>query len=150
MSGSLSPQEAKKKGDEAYRSQQYQEALDLYTIAMTSDKPDWKVLLSNRSAAAAKTMNWQICVEDAIACIKDDASWPKGWYRLGTALLGLTWAPLAKAAFEIGLGFRWEDAPGPAPCDRHGRPDRASGTQERPRGVTRVTSGCSLAAARWT
>ena len=54
--------------------------------------------LSNRSACKLLTRDVRGAVDDARQCVKLNGAWPKGWYRLGRALLESGRAPEAEAA----------------------------------------------------
>ena len=98
----------KAKADAAFRSGAAAEAAALYGEALAalagagdaSDKAH--ILRANRSAALLKCGDVAGAAADALACVRLDASYTKGFYRLGAALLKAGWLPEALRAFEAG------------------------------------------------
>ena len=96
----------KAKADAAFRAGEAVEAAALYGEALAaalaggSDKAH--ILHANRSAALLKTGNVAGAAADALACVRLDASYTKGFYRLGAALLKAGWLQEALRAFEAG------------------------------------------------
>lgn len=93
----------KAKADAAFRAGAAAEAAALYGQALAagdSDKPF--ILHANRSAALLKTGDVAGAAADALACVRLDASYTKGFYRLGAALLNAGWLQEALSAFEAG------------------------------------------------
>ena len=93
----------KAKADTAFRNGAAAEAAKLYGEALAagdSDKP--VILYANRSAALLKTGDVAGAAADALACVRLDASYTKGFYRLGAALLKAGWLLQALSAFEAG------------------------------------------------
>lgn len=91
----------KVEGNKALSESKYEEALRLYTEALSLDNN--AVLYSNRSAAHTKAGNYVQALEDAEKAIEMKPDWIKGWSRKGTALCYLKRYEEAKIAFEEGL-----------------------------------------------
>ncbi|KAL3728073.1 hypothetical protein ACJRO7_032771 [Eucalyptus globulus] len=77
--------EAKSRGDDAFRRQDYQAALDAYTQAIDFD-PNDATLLSNRSLCWIRLGQAEHALVDAKACRELRPDWPKACYREGAAL----------------------------------------------------------------
>jgi len=84
--------QAKRLGDEAFKSQDYAKAIEHYTEAIKENPKNGAqakhVLLSNRSAAHAASKQWDKALEDALACIQAKPDFSKAWSRKGAALVG--------------------------------------------------------------
>lgn len=80
----------------------FQQAIDRFTDAITLNRND-HVLFSNRSYAYAKMGRFTEALEDAKRCQELKPDWPKAYYRLGVALLGLGQFEDAIVAFAEGL-----------------------------------------------
>jgi len=84
--------QAKKLGDEAFKSKDYGKAIEHYTEAIKENPRNGSqskhVLLSNRSASYAASKNWDKALEDALACIQARPDFSKAWSRKGAALVG--------------------------------------------------------------
>ena len=95
--------ELKNKGDQAFRGQDFQEAIALYTQALElADTETSKTLLSNRSAAYAASGNFRAALDDATRCEEVAPTWPKSLFRRGVALRGLKRFDMAISAFAQG------------------------------------------------
>lgn len=95
-------------GASAFKRRDYKEALTMYeaVVAGTQYLEDVEELakaLSNRSACKLLTRDARGAVDDARQCVKLNGAWPKGWYRLGRALLEAGRAREAEAALTQGL-----------------------------------------------
>jgi len=77
--------ELKSKGNAALQAENFSEAVKFYTEAIDLD-PSNHILYSNRSAAFAKTGEFQSSLKDAEQTIKLKSDWPKGYSRKGAAL----------------------------------------------------------------
>ncbi|KAF7069347.1 hypothetical protein CFC21_074989 [Triticum aestivum] len=64
----------------------YFSAATLYSVAMKHDRHD-ATLLSNRSLCFLRMGDGHKALQDALACSEMRPGWPKGWYRLGAALM---------------------------------------------------------------
>ena len=84
--------EAKRLGDEAFKSKDYATAIEHYTEAIKENPKNGSqakhVLLSNRSASYAASKNWDKALEDALSCIQAKPDFSKAWSRKGAALVG--------------------------------------------------------------
>jgi stress-induced-phosphoprotein 1 len=74
--------ELKSKGNAALQAENFSEAVKFYTEAIEID-PSNHILYSNRSAAFAKTGDFQNSLKDAEKTIKLKSDWPKGYSRKG-------------------------------------------------------------------
>ena len=97
----------KAKADAAFRAGEAVEAAALYGEALAAaaaagDLDKAHILHANRSAALLKTGDVAGAAADALACVRLDASYTKGFYRLGAALLKAGWLQEALRAFEAG------------------------------------------------
>ncbi|KAK4509222.1 uncharacterized protein ATC70_007572 [Mucor velutinosus] len=104
-------------GNQAYKLEHYEEAVELYTSAveLAWSRPLWEPLafqavreelvpiLSNRSAANLALSNYVDALVDAhiVTQLKND--WSKGWFRKGKALMGLQRFDEAGKAFHTAL-----------------------------------------------
>ncbi|KAJ6622681.1 Stress-induced-phosphoprotein 1 [Pseudolycoriella hygida] len=75
----------KEKGNVALGSENYSEAIDIYTKAIQLDDKN-HVLYSNRSAAYVKAGKYEEALQDANKTIELNPTWVKGYSRKGTAL----------------------------------------------------------------
>lgn len=78
-------EELKAKGNAALQAEKFTEAIQFYTEAIEKD-PSNHILFSNRSAAYAKTNNYDQALKDAEKTISLKSDWPKGYSRKGAAL----------------------------------------------------------------
>jgi len=95
-------EEYKKKGNDAFKAGNWDEAIKMYNKAITTD-PDQASYYSNRSACWASKGNHQSALGDANKCIERDPDFVKGYSRKGKALLDLGKPDEAEAAFKEGL-----------------------------------------------
>mmetsp|Transcript_42901 Transcript_42901/g.100700 ORF Transcript_42901/g.100700 Transcript_42901/m.100700 type:complete len:772 (+) Transcript_42901:82-2397(+) len=77
-------------------------ALYKFSEAIALD-PQNHVLYSNRSGANLKLLRTRDAVSDAERCTQLNPDWPKGWSRLGAALLADKKAVAAVGAYKTGL-----------------------------------------------
>mmetsp|Transcript_33651 Transcript_33651/g.44395 ORF Transcript_33651/g.44395 Transcript_33651/m.44395 type:complete len:408 (-) Transcript_33651:194-1417(-) len=100
-------EEQKAKGNEAFKAQNWQQAIDCFTKAISLDAANTSgqahTFYSNRSACYLNLKNASQALADAEECIKLKADWPRGYSRKGTALLELGRYKDAKATFKKGL-----------------------------------------------
>eukprot|EP01010_Urceolus_cornutus_P004813 NODE_78_length_2582_cov_174.146467_g59_i0.p1 GENE.NODE_78_length_2582_cov_174.146467_g59_i0~~NODE_78_length_2582_cov_174.146467_g59_i0.p1 ORF type:complete len:807 (-),score=166.51 NODE_78_length_2582_cov_174.146467_g59_i0:161-2461(-) len=94
----------KEQGNKATQEGVFQEALRLYTAAITLD-PSNALLHSNRSAAYCSTLNYAAALEDAQAALKLNPTYIKGYSRLGCALRGLRRMEESVSAYRKALGM---------------------------------------------
>ncbi|KAF9605984.1 hypothetical protein IFM89_021310, partial [Coptis chinensis] len=95
--------EAKSKGEDAFRKNDYFAATFWYTKALFKD-PLNATLLSNRSLCYARQKNGNRALEDAMECVMLKPDWPKAHYRAGVA-----WSILEKfdaAALEFAAALQ--------------------------------------------
>ena len=90
--------------NEAFRSHNYDTAVNLYTQAIKLNGGDWKHY-SNRSAAFLAKGACKRALRDAEKCIELARTNPRGYIRQGSALVGLGRFSEAVAAFMAGLGM---------------------------------------------
>ena len=101
-------EDLKNKGNTAFSSGKFQEAVDLFTEAIALDSKN-AVLFSNRSAAWASLKEYQGALKDAEEAIILRPDWPKGWGRKGAALAGRGELEGAKQAYERALELEPEN-----------------------------------------
>lgn len=94
--------EAKAKGNAAFSSGNYTEAIKHFTDAITLS-PTNHVLYSNRSAAYASLGKFSDALPDAQKTVEIKPDWPKGYSRLGAAYSGLNNHSEAITAYKKGL-----------------------------------------------
>ncbi|KAG2191088.1 hypothetical protein INT46_009278 [Mucor plumbeus] len=110
-------------GNQAYKAEKYQEAVEFYTFAaeLAWSRPLWEPLafqmvreelapiLSNRSAANCILGNYMDALVDAHIVTQLKKDWSKGWFRKGKALIGLNRFNEATKAFNTGLIYTESD-----------------------------------------
>eukprot|EP00878_Enallax_costatus_P004085 GHUV01004311.1.p1 GENE.GHUV01004311.1~~GHUV01004311.1.p1 ORF type:complete len:462 (+),score=153.33 GHUV01004311.1:746-2131(+) len=94
--------ELKAKGNAAFSSGNYEEAVTFFSQAIEAD-PTNHVLYSNRSAAEASLKRYTKALKDARKCVELKPDWAKGYSRLGAAYYGLEDWDDAIKAYEDGL-----------------------------------------------
>ena len=72
-------------GNEAMKSERYQEAVDHYTSVLAAHPHDHEVL-ANRSLAYLHLGQGPEALQDAALCVNLKPNWAKGYYRMGCAL----------------------------------------------------------------
>ncbi|KAG8037411.1 hypothetical protein G9C98_005621 [Cotesia typhae] len=92
----------KDKGNAALQEGKYENAIKFYTEAIALDGKN-HVLYSNRSAAHAKSGNYEKALEDAEKTVSLKSDWAKGYSRKGSALAYLGRLNESIAAYETGL-----------------------------------------------
>ena len=97
-----SAEELKNQGNLLFSSGNFEEAVDVFSLAISSD-PSNAVLYSNRSAAYASLKQWTEAIEDAEKTTELRPEWGKGWSRLGSALQGKGLFKEAHDAFKKGI-----------------------------------------------
>ena len=96
-------QQFKAQGNEAFKQERNEDAINLYTQAIELD-PDTHVYYSNRSAAYLKVGGSKSkALKDAECCVKLRPDWPKGYSRLGAAQYALGRFDQALATYRRGL-----------------------------------------------
>lgn len=115
LSASESKEEAETKGlalkdegNEALKAGHYTEAIHHYSTAL-SHLPDNAIILSNRALAYIKLENYGLAIQDATHAIQSDASYPKGYYRRGSAEFALGRAKAARKDFRAVCKLRPKD-----------------------------------------
>ena len=98
----MSADELKKKGNDALQAENFDEAIKYYTQAIEID-PKNHILYSNRSAAYAKTSEFNKALDDAEKTIEIKSDWPKGYSRKGAALELMGKMDEAIKVYEEGL-----------------------------------------------
>jgi len=94
--------ELKAKGNAAFSSGNYEEAIKYFTEAI-GIAPTNHILYSNRSGAYASLGQYQNALDDALKCIEINPSFIKGYSRKATALQFLGRPEEAFSAYEEGL-----------------------------------------------
>ncbi|MCL7045465.1 hypothetical protein MKW94_012086 [Papaver nudicaule] len=95
-------EEAKAKGNAAFSSGNFTEAIKFFTEAI-SLAPTNHVLYSNRSAAHASLHQYTEALTDAEKTVEIKPDWSKGYSRLGAAQIGLGNFDEAISAYKKGL-----------------------------------------------
>ncbi|KAL7551640.1 hypothetical protein ACHAWF_014822 [Thalassiosira exigua] len=115
LSSTESAEEAERKGlalkDEgnaALKAGHYPEAAHHYSSGL-SHLPDNAIILSNRALAYIKLENYGLAIQDATHAITSDPSYPKGYYRRGTAEFALGRAKAARKDFRNVCKLRPKD-----------------------------------------
>lgn len=85
----------KDEGNAALKAGHYGEAAHHYSTAL-SHLPDNAIILSNRALAYIKLENYGLAIQDATHAVESDPSYPKGYYRRGTAEFALGRAKAAR------------------------------------------------------
>jgi len=93
---------AKERGTKAFRGKDFAGAVKAYTEALAIT-PDDHTLLSNRSAAYGANQQFKEAHADAKDCVRLKSDWPKGYARLGFALVHLFRLEEAQQAYQNGL-----------------------------------------------
>nr|CAG4645435.1 EOG090X03S1 [Lynceus sp. MCZ IZ 141354] len=89
----------KEEGNECFKLQQYNQAVDLYSRAIELN-PKSAVLYANRSFAYLRTECFGYALEDASKAIELDKNYVKGYYRRAAAYMALNKNKLALRDFE--------------------------------------------------
>ena len=93
--------ELKDKGNEALVGGHILEAIGFYSEALEilGDSPN-AIILSNRAQAYIKVENYGLAIVDATLAIETDPSYPKAYYRRGTAEFALNKPKVARKDFK--------------------------------------------------
>ena len=102
MSNNQLAADFKNKGNEAFKAQRYQEAIDLFTKAIDCN-PNDHVFYSNRSGSYLNNGQYDEALQDAETCIKMNPTWPRGYQRKGSALFYLERVDEAINTYKEGL-----------------------------------------------
>ncbi|WCJ43873.1 ankyrin repeat family protein [Euphorbia peplus] len=94
--------EAKGRGGNAFRREDFLTAADAYTQAINEDPSD-AVLISNRSACWFRMNKFELALADARTSRNLNPGWPKACYREGSALYALQRFDEAANAFYEGV-----------------------------------------------
>ena len=78
----------KEKGNEAFKAGNMEDAIVLFTEAISQDESN-SVLFNNRAMAFAGLERWEECVMDAREAVKLNATYSKAYYRLVKGLIQL-------------------------------------------------------------
>ncbi|CAM9963208.1 unnamed protein product, partial [Heterosigma akashiwo] len=101
------PEAEKAKGNEAFKAQNWAQAIKCFTAAIDLDVDNASgqshVFYSNRSAAYLKYGDATKALVDADECVALKPDWPRGHARRGAALGKLGKAAEARAAYKKGL-----------------------------------------------
>ncbi|GAB0489795.1 hypothetical protein MMPV_001020 [Pyropia vietnamensis] len=92
----------KSRGNAHFAAGAYQQAVAAYTAGLEAE-PRNVNLLSNRSAAHLKLLNYADAEADGRAAIDVDPTWAKGWWRVGVAQLEAARPAEAVATFDAAL-----------------------------------------------
>jgi tetratricopeptide (TPR) repeat protein len=95
-------EEFKKKGNDAFKERNWEDAIKNYNKAITLD-PENAAYYSNRSAAWSSKGNHESALADADRCLSRDPSFTKAYSRKGKALYDMGKIDDAEAAYKEGL-----------------------------------------------
>eukprot|EP00413_Alexandrium_margalefii_P004767 CAMPEP_0204517080 /NCGR_PEP_ID=MMETSP0661-20131031/3481_1 /ASSEMBLY_ACC=CAM_ASM_000606 /TAXON_ID=109239 /ORGANISM="Alexandrium margalefi, Strain AMGDE01CS-322" /LENGTH=465 /DNA_ID=CAMNT_0051522465 /DNA_START=48 /DNA_END=1445 /DNA_ORIENTATION=- len=95
-------EEYKKKGNDAFKDRNWDEAIKYYNKAVTLD-PTNAAYYSNRSGAWSSKGNHESALSDANKCLGQDAQFVKGYARKGKALFDMDKWDEAEVAYKEGL-----------------------------------------------
>uniref|UniRef100_A0A7S1FC95 Hsp70-Hsp90 organising protein n=1 Tax=Noctiluca scintillans TaxID=2966 RepID=A0A7S1FC95_NOCSC len=109
MSNKEKAQAAKAKGNTAFQANNYKEAIEHFTTAISHDATD-HVFFSNRSACFASLEKYEKALEDGTECVKLKPDWAKGYTRKGLAQYFLKQYDDAAETYKAGLKLAPEDA----------------------------------------
>eukprot|EP00398_MALV-I-01_sp_L67-1_P000484 gene484-491_t len=101
--------EHKKKGNEFFVKKDFEPAIAEFTKAIENDPTD-HVFYSNRSACYARLEKFDMALQDATKCVELKSDWPKGYTRVGGALMGLRQYDQAEKMYQKGLALAPADA----------------------------------------
>jgi len=107
----INPEEAleyKAKGDDAFRSGKWKEAIDLYQESIKRNPKDPKVY-NNRSTALCKVMGWDAALEDVAKAISLNDKWVKPYLRKAKIEQALQQYHKALKTLKIALNMVGED-----------------------------------------
>ena len=96
-------QEYKDQGNQHFTKQEWQDAVNAYTLAIELNHPDKHACYGNRSAANLKLGNTTAAVADANCAIDAKPTWWKAYSRLGAALQTRKEWGDAEKAYKDGL-----------------------------------------------
>lgn len=100
--------ELKDLGNASLNEGRYTEAIHLYSTAL-GHLPTNAIVLSNRALAYIKIENYGLAIQDATAAILSDPTYPKGYYRRGSAEFALGKAKSARKDFKQVCKLRPKD-----------------------------------------
>ena len=98
----------KEEGNAALAIGHYNEAVHHYSSAL-SHLPGNAILLSNRALAYIKLENYGLAIQDATHAIDNDPTYPKGYYRRGSAEFALGRTKAARKDFRSVCKLRPKD-----------------------------------------
>ncbi len=98
----------KDQGNAALMAGHYNEAIHLYSMGL-SHLPNNAIILSNRALAYIKVENYGLAIQDATHAIEADPTYPKGYYRRGSAEFALGRAKAARKDFRAVCKLRPKD-----------------------------------------
>eukprot|EP00933_Yihiella_yeosuensis_P042745 TRINITY_DN3741_c2_g1_i1.p1 TRINITY_DN3741_c2_g1~~TRINITY_DN3741_c2_g1_i1.p1 ORF type:complete len:587 (+),score=204.88 TRINITY_DN3741_c2_g1_i1:96-1856(+) len=102
-------QECKAKGNTAFQTKDFKEAIKHFTEAIENDPTD-HVFFSNRSACYSSLDQYEKALEDGKQCVQLKPDWPKGYTRKGLAEFFLKKYDDAAETYKAGLKLAPEDA----------------------------------------
>lgn len=91
----------KERGNKALIEGHVVDAVTLYTEALSLLSSPNAIILSNRAQAYIKLENYGLAIVDATDAIKTDPTYPKAYYRRGTANFALNKAKDARKDFKM-------------------------------------------------
>jgi len=91
----------KEKGNQALMEGHILESIELYSEALSFLAAPNAIILSNRAQAFIKVENYGLAILDASAAVEADPSYPKAYYRRGTANFALNKYKSARKDFKM-------------------------------------------------
>lgn len=99
----MSAEEYKAEGNKYFTAKDFPKAIELFSKAIEASAEPNHVLYSNRSACYASLKQFDQALKDAESCVGINATWAKGYNRVGAAQYGLGNLEDAKKAYSKAL-----------------------------------------------
>jgi serine/threonine-protein phosphatase 5 len=99
----------KESGNQALVEGHFLQAIGFYSDALDLLKEPNAIILSNRAQAYIKVENYGLAIADSTLAIETDPTYPKGYYRRGTAEFALNNVKAAKKDFKKVCTLRPKD-----------------------------------------
>ncbi|CAI6009514.1 unnamed protein product [Closterium sp. NIES-65] len=80
---------SRQRGDKAFKSQQWEEAIALYTKFLKCDSPPIPVLFARRCLSHLQLGHWEEAYQDALQAQQSKPPWPEATYLVAAALIRL-------------------------------------------------------------
>lgn len=99
----------KEAGNKALIEGHFLQAIGYYSEALDNLREPNAIILSNRAQAYIKVENYGLAIADAVSAIETDPTYPKAYYRRGTAEFALNNIKAAKKDFKKVCTLRPKD-----------------------------------------